>query len=87
MTVRLRLPGNSVKPEWSALRTEFTVTVADRLTMELIATNESADKSLEIENCLHTYFHVGDIGAVSITGLQGVPFDDFASGANGAREG
>ncbi len=83
--VRLRLPGNSVKPEWSALRTEFTVTVTDRLAMELIATNESADKSLEIENCLHTYFHVGDIGAVSITGLQGVPFDDFAFGANGVR--
>ena len=62
-TVRLRLPKDSVKPEWSSLKTEFVVTVADTLTMELIATNESADKTLEIENCLHTYFHVGDISA------------------------
>ena len=45
----------------------------------------SPDKTLAIENCLHTYFHVGDIGAVSLSGLQGAPFDDFAFGANGAR--
>ena len=85
VTLRLRLPKNSVKPEWSALKTEFFITVADTLTMELVATNESADKSLEIESCLHTYFHVGDITQVSISGLEGLPFDDFAFGANGAR--
>jgi len=85
VTVRLRLRGNSVKPEWSALRTEFVVTVTDKLTMELVATNESADKSLEVENCLHSYFLVGDINQVSITGLQSAPFDDFAFGANGVR--
>ncbi len=86
VTIRLRLPKNSVTPEWSALRAELVVTIADQLTMELIATNESADKSLEVENCLHTYFQVGDIGAVSIIGLQRVPFDDFAAGAAGARK-
>ena len=85
VTVRLRLRGNSVKPEWSALRTEFVVTVTDKLTMELVATNESADEPLEVENCLHSYFLVGDINQVSITGLQGAPFDDFAFGANGVR--
>jgi D-hexose-6-phosphate mutarotase len=86
VTIRLRLPKNSVTPEWSALRAELVVTIADQLTMELIATNESADKSLEVENCLHTYFQVGDIGAVSIIGLQNMPFDDFAAGAAGARK-
>jgi glucose-6-phosphate 1-epimerase len=86
VTIRLRLPKDSVTPEWSALRAELVVTIADQLTMELIATNESADKSLEVENCLHTYFQVGDIGAVSIIGLQNVPFDDFAAGAAGARK-
>jgi len=82
----LRLPQNSVKPEWSALRAEFMVTIADQLTMELITTNESADKILEIENCLHTYFYVGDIAQVSLAGLQVRPFDDFAAGATGARK-
>jgi len=83
VTVRQRLPKDAARPEWSALHTEFVVTISDKLTIELIATNESADKRLEIENCLHTYFHVGDIKRVSITGLQGAPFDDFAAGAPG----
>lgn len=86
VTIRLRLPETSMKPEWSALQTEFVVTVADRLTMELLATHEGAGAPLAVENCLHTYFQVGDIGAVSLAGLQGAPFDDFAAGANGARK-
>ncbi|HZL77922.1 MAG TPA: D-hexose-6-phosphate mutarotase [Candidatus Limnocylindrales bacterium] len=86
VTVRLRLPKEFLKPGWSALGTEFVVTVADTLTMELVATNESADKTLEIENCLHTYFHVGDINQVSLAGLWDAPFDDFAAGAAGARK-
>ncbi|MGH7994664.1 MAG: D-hexose-6-phosphate mutarotase, partial [Limisphaerales bacterium] len=85
-TIRFRLPKNSMKPEWAALRTEFAVTVTDTLTMELIVTNESADKILEIENCLHAYFYVGDIAQVSLAGLQGLRFDDFAAGAAGARQ-
>jgi glucose-6-phosphate 1-epimerase len=85
-TIRLHLPQNAVKPEWAALRTEFAATVADTLTIELLVTNESSDKIFEIENCLHTYFCVGDIAQVSLAGLQGLPFDDFAAGATGARK-
>jgi D-hexose-6-phosphate mutarotase len=79
------LPQIPERDAWNNLRTEFIVTVADTLTMELVATNESADKTLEIENCLHSYFQVGDITRVSIVGLEGLSFDDFAFGANGAR--
>jgi glucose-6-phosphate 1-epimerase len=86
VTVHLRLPQNSVKPEWSGLRTEFVVTIADNLAMQLVATNETAGRSLEIENCLHTYFYVGDIAQVSLAGLRDLPFDDFAAGAAGARQ-
>ena len=86
VTVRQRLPKDAARPEWSALHTEFVVTISDRLTMELVTANESADQRLEIENCLHTYFQVGDINQVSITGLQGAPFNDFAAGAAGARK-
>jgi glucose-6-phosphate 1-epimerase len=84
VTVHLRLPDVALKPEWQALKTEFIVTVGDMLTMELIATNNSADQTLEIENCLHTYFQVGDIGAVSITGLQGASYVDNAGDGHGA---
>jgi D-hexose-6-phosphate mutarotase len=75
-----KAPGQS---EWNSLRTEFTVTVADTLTMELTTTNEACDGKIEIEDCLHTYFQVGDIGAVTITGLEDAAFLDFAAGATG----
>jgi D-hexose-6-phosphate mutarotase len=77
-----QIPGREV---WKDLRTEFVVTVAGTLAMELMATNDPCGGTPAIENCLHTYFLVGDIGAVALTGLQNAPFDDFAFGANGAR--
>ena len=80
------LPEMPERAEWKSLRTEFIVTVADTLTMELIATNDACDDAIEIENCLHTYFHVGDIGAVSLTGLREAPFNDFAAGDTGSRK-
>jgi D-hexose-6-phosphate mutarotase len=84
VTLHFHLPETPGRAAWNNLRTEFTVTVSDKLTMELTATNESA-AAMDIENCLHTYFHVGDINRISITGLQGAPFDDFAAGAAGTR--
>src|SRR5208282_4978314 len=85
VTLNFRLPEIPERPNWKNLRTEFVVTVSDKLTMELTATNNSS-AAMEIENCLHTYFHVGDINQVSITGLQGTPFLDNAAGSNGARK-
>jgi len=87
VTVHLRLPEESLNPEWTGLRAEFIVTVAATLTMELIATNESTDKTLEIEGCLHNYFRVGDISAVSVTGLQGTPFVDNLTGTPSPAHG
>ena len=83
VTLTLALPQIPGREAWNNLRTEFIVTVADKLTMELIASNNSPT-AIEIENCLHTYFQVGDITQVSISGLENRPFDDFASGAGGA---
>jgi len=44
--------------------------------MELTVKNLSKDEPLTFENCLHTYFEVGDISAVSIRGLKGVKYLD-----------
>jgi D-hexose-6-phosphate mutarotase len=85
VTLTFALPQIPGRDAWKNLRTEFTVTVADTLTMELTVANDSCGEPLEIENCLHTYFYVGDIARVSIAGLQRLPFDDFAAGAMGAR--
>ena len=86
VTLHFALPHIPGREAWNAVRTEFLVTVADALTMELIATNDGRDGAVEIENCLHTYFHVGDIDAVSLTGLQDAPFHDFAAGDTGTRK-
>jgi len=83
VTLRFALPQIPGRAAWKNLRTEFIVTVADTLMMELIATNDGCDGALEIENCLHTYFQVGDIGAVSVHGLEGAPYLNFAEGDNG----
>jgi D-hexose-6-phosphate mutarotase len=74
--LRLRLPDS---PEAALLPTftvEYLVTVGKTLSAELIVANASHDQALTFENCLHTYFHVGDINAVSVTGLKGVDYLD-----------
>jgi len=86
VTLQFALPEIPGRDAWKNLRTEFVVTISDTLTMELVAANDSCDETLEIENCLHTYFHVGDIGAVSTTGLEGAAFLDFAAGDTGTRK-
>jgi D-hexose-6-phosphate mutarotase len=86
VTLRFALPQIPGREAWKNLRTEFVVTVAGMLTMELIAANDSCDETLEIENCLHTYFHVGDISAISLSGLRAAHFNDFAAGDTGTRK-
>lgn len=74
----------SVKANWPVAKVNFIVTVSDKLTMELAVANLSPE-NFTFENCLHTYFQIGDINQISISGLEQLPFDDFAAGANGAR--
>jgi glucose-6-phosphate 1-epimerase len=83
VTLHFRLPEIPGREAWKNLHAEFFVTVSDKLTMELISTNESCDKTFEFENCLHTYFHVGDISAVNIHGLRGAHYLDNAVGGDG----
>jgi D-hexose-6-phosphate mutarotase len=86
VTLTFALPPIRARAAWNGLRTEFVVTVADTLTMELTTTNAAGGETPVIENCLHTYFHVGDIAQISLAGLQGQSFDDFAAGAAGIRK-
>ena len=55
---------------------EYIVTVSDALSLKLSVTNESKDEVLSFENCLHTYFEVGDITAIAIHGLKGMKYLD-----------
>lgn len=76
VSVRFRFPKCPEAAMFPSCLVEYVVTVNEELTLELIVTNLSASDPLEFENCLHTYFTVGDISAVSVTGLQGVSYLD-----------
>jgi glucose-6-phosphate 1-epimerase len=75
VTLHFRLPEVPGRIAWKNLRAEFVVAVSDKLTMELMTTNDSP-APMDLENCLHSYFYVGDIGGVKICGLKGMFFLD-----------
>ncbi len=76
VSVRFRLPESPEASAYPPFTAEYVVGVNDSLTLELIVTNKSPDAKLEFEECLHTYFAVEDVTAVSIAGLKGVSYLD-----------
>jgi glucose-6-phosphate 1-epimerase len=75
-TLRFSLPETSAGGMWPPFTAYYVVTLTDRLALELIVTNGSRDRSFVFENCLHTYFHVGDITQTSVVGLKGAGYLD-----------
>lgn len=61
--------------ELPSIGVEYVVTVGEALMAELIVKNVSANEFV-FENCLHTYFSVGDIHKTTVTGLEGVEYLD-----------
>ena len=57
----------------------LTVTVGETLTLALATSNLSA-QPITITEALHTYFHVGDIAKVSVSGLEGASYMDKVDG-------
>src|SRR6267378_1686739 len=76
VSVRFRLPDCPEASGFPPFTADFIVTVDDALTLQLSITNNSPDHEFPLENCLHTYFEVGDINAVSISGLKGATYLD-----------
>jgi glucose-6-phosphate 1-epimerase len=76
VSVRFCLPDYPEAGAFPPFRAEYVVTVNESLTLELLVTNNSTDTNLEFEECLHTYFAVEDIAAVSIAGLKGHSYLD-----------
>lgn len=75
VSVRLQMPKGADLPECPACAVDYLVTINDALTVELVVMNKSA-REFTFENCLHTYFAVGDISAVTVAGLKGVDYLD-----------
>lgn len=76
VTLRFSLPQVPEAATWPPFAAYYVVTVTEELAMDLIVVNTSADQPFAFENCLHTYLAVGDIEAVTVTGLQGATYQD-----------
>ena len=73
--LRFILP-NGIDPNGAEWGLDYVVTVGEALQLELIVTNTSRQRDFTFENCLHTYFSVGDIHSTAIAGLSGVKYRD-----------
>ncbi|HEX4119066.1 MAG TPA: D-hexose-6-phosphate mutarotase [Verrucomicrobiae bacterium] len=76
VSLRLCLPDSPSAALFPKFTADFCVIVGKTLSVKLVIANMSQDQDFTFENCLHTYFHVGDIGAISITGLKGADYLD-----------
>jgi glucose-6-phosphate 1-epimerase len=74
--LKFTLPDSAEASLSTKFAAEYNVTVGTTLGLELVVTNGSADQDFTFEACLHSYFNVGDINAVSVTGLKGVSYLD-----------
>ena len=78
-----QLPDGSVETRLTlaaeSVQLGFRVVVGSSLEMELTVRNKS-DSAYRFEEALHTYFAVGDIRQVSITGLEGTTCVDKTDG-------
>jgi D-hexose-6-phosphate mutarotase len=76
VSVKFCLPDSPEASAYPPFKADFIVTVNETLTMTLIISNKSKDETFTFENCLHTYFEIGDIKTVSIRGLKGAKYLD-----------
>jgi len=76
VSVRFRLPDCPEASAFPPFSADYIITVSDALRLELIVTNNSKTEEFVFENCFHSYFEVGDIRSISITGLKGVSYLD-----------
>ena len=76
ISVHLSLPETNEASLYPPFKADYRVTFGKKLLLELAVKNLSPDQHFEFEDCLHTYFHVADISAVSVTGLQSTHYLD-----------
>lgn len=80
VSLRFAFPGTKENALWTPFSAYYAVTVTDKLVLDLIITNTASGQNLTLENCLHTYFTVGDIGSVTVRGLKGATYLDKVDG-------
>ncbi len=81
LTLRL-VASDKTRVQWpESCNVDLTVIVGETLRMEM-TTENTGTTDFVIGEALHTYFQVGDIGAVRVTGLEGSEYWDKVGGSN-----
>lgn len=76
VSVRFHLPDCPEAASFPPFSADYIVTVSDTLTLQLLVKNLAANEPLVFENCLHSYFEIGDINSVAIAGLKDATYLD-----------
>jgi len=76
VALRFRLPDCPEASAFQPFNVDYIVTVSESLKLELVVTNNSKTEEFVFENCFHTYFEIGNISAVSISGLKSARYLD-----------
>lgn len=84
VSVRFQFPDCPEASTFPPFGANYVITVKDTLTLRLEVSNLSKEDDLVFEDCLHTYFEVGDSTAITIHGLKGTEYLDKV--ANFARK-
>ena len=80
LTLRL-VENDKTRAQWPhASQLDLTVIVGETLRMEL-TTENTGTTDFVIGEALHTYFRIGDIGAVRVQGLEGCAYWDKVGGS------
>ena len=81
LTLRL-VASDKTRAQWpESCSVDLTVIVGETLRMELTTENTGATDFV-IGEALHTYFQIGDIGSIRVTGLEGSEYWDKVGGSN-----
>lgn len=80
LTLRL-VASEKTRAQWPhACNLDLTVIVGETLRMEM-TTENTGSQEFVIGEALHTYFRIGDIGSVKVTGLEGCDYWDKVGGS------
>lgn len=62
-----------------AFELRLTITLSDTLNLELVTRN-TGPQAFSVTQAFHTYFSVGDIGQINVSGLENTQYIDKSSG-------
>jgi glucose-6-phosphate 1-epimerase len=79
VVLHFKMPQPTAAAEFPQFTVDYFVSVGSTLTCDLAVTNNS-QQNFTFEDCLHTYFQIGDINMISLYGLNGVEYLDQMEG-------